>query len=85
MGNFKYKIQNINANLAKIRDLECIKEVCRENGKPYAKFKDEYTWGNTDIMPGDYICQLSNGMWQRFGKDSINFKITQQNESGYSL
>ena len=57
-------------NLNDIFKLECVDGIIKfTKDEPCVFLKHDYTEGRRRAYKGDYICKLSNGMWQVFSPE----------------
>ena len=58
-------------NLNDIFKLECVDGIIKgPKDEPMVSLKNDYTEGSRMAYKGNYICKLSNGMWQVFGEEA---------------
>lgn len=58
-------------NLNDIFKLECVDGIVKSpKDGPCVFLKNDYTEGSRSACKGNYICKLSNGMWQVFGEEA---------------
>ena len=63
-------------NLNDIFKLECVDGIIKSpKDEPCVSLKHDYTEGSRSACKGNYICKLSNGMWQVFGEEAYVNKI----------
>lgn len=57
-------------NLNDIFKLECVDGIVKDsNDESFVFLKPNYTEGRRTVNNGDYLCKLSNGMWQVFSPE----------------
>ena len=63
-------------NLNDIFKLECVDGIAKfTKDRPCVFLKNDYTEGSRMAYNGNYICKLSNGMWQVFGQEAYMNEI----------
>lgn len=60
------------SNIEEISSLECVEKFeSWHDGTIVVRLKPESTEGRQTLTNGDYLCQLANGKWQRFGAEAF--------------
>ena len=62
-------------NLNDIFKLDVVRDIVKREDDVMVFLKGEYTCGRSFMRKGDYLCKLSNGMWQVFGQGAYINKI----------
>ncbi len=58
-------------NIAILEQLDCVEYVKHRSDGIMVKLKEEYTNGSTMLHAGDSLVKFENGLYQRFGSESM--------------
>ena len=62
-------------NLNDIFKLDVVRDIVKREDDVMVFLKGEYTCGRSFMRNGDYLCKLSNGMWQVFGQEAYMIEL----------